>query len=76
MDEELADKELDRRFKFPDAHNISDDAALPFDDPTAIQSNVLSNLLESLEAQDGNAGPVSTILGEMGIKAPGDLHRK
>jgi len=29
--------------------------------------HILSNLLESLDAQGGDPGPVSTLLGEMGI---------
>jgi len=86
MDVELAGEDLDRTFKVPtdstngndEDNTINTDAALtkdelPFDDPTAIQANVLSNLLESLDAQNGQAGPVTTILNEMGIKAPGDM---
>lgn len=78
MDEELVGEELDRTFKVAAVSDkdVEADGAhdeLPFDDPTAIQSNVLSNLLESLDAQDGNPGPFTTILKEMGIKAPGEI---
>lgn len=80
MDEELFREDLDRTFKVPTLEEGDDDEGIdikqkdiPFDDPTAIQSNVLSNLLESLEAQDGNPGPASTILKEMGVKAPGEI---
>ena len=81
MDAELVGEDLDRTFKVPstnenDDSNISEVdpmTELPFDDPTAIQSNVLSNLLESLDAQDGKPGPISTMLNEMGIKAPGEI---
>lgn len=78
MDAELAGENLDRTFRVPSVRDVSNkpnmdtDEELPFDDPTAIQSNVLSNLLESLDAQDGKPGPVSTILNEMGIQAPGE----
>ena len=75
MDAELVGEDLDRTFKVPST-NENDDSPmteLPFDDPTAIQSNVLSNLLESLDAQDGKPGPISTMLNEMGIKAPGEI---
>jgi len=65
MDEQLAGTDLDRGFKVPGGENGSEDTPqLSFDDPTAIKANVLSNLLESLDAQGGNAGPVSTLLSE------------
>ena len=80
MDEELiGESNLDRSLNLPnDNTNKSngtgnDSKDLPFDDPTAVKSNVLSNLLESLDAQNGNAGPVSTIFKEMGINAPGEI---
>ncbi len=84
MDAELAGEDLDRSFKVPtNSDNDGDDnkntdtnttkKELPYDDPTAIQANVISNLLESLDAQNGKQGPVTTILNEMGIKAPGDM---
>ena len=77
MDEELVGENLDRSFKVPPTSEQggteADSKELPFNDPTAIQSNVLSNLLESLDAQDRNPGPVSNILKEMGIKAPGEI---
>jgi len=89
MDAELAGEDLDRSFKVPTTSPTDDDndnrdpsrktdtdrmdEELAYDDPTAIQANVLSNLLESLDAQNGKQGPVTTILNEMGIKAPGDM---
>ncbi len=88
MDQELlGEKDVDRTFKVPTTTSATgtaddnteqsedtgnDDIKLPFDDPTAIQSNVISNLLESLDAQDGKSGPVSNILKEMGMKPPGE----
>ena len=84
MDQELmGEKDVDRTFKVPttsstDENTLKDkttdigDVELPFNDPTAIQSNVISNLLESLDAQDGKSGPVSNILKEMGMKPPGE----
>ena len=78
MDEELVGENLDREFKVPMEKSKSSESekatrVLPFDDPTAMKSNILSNLLESLEAQDGSPGPVSTILKEIGVKAPGEI---
>mmetsp|Transcript_19822 Transcript_19822/g.24444 ORF Transcript_19822/g.24444 Transcript_19822/m.24444 type:complete len:843 (+) Transcript_19822:131-2659(+) len=79
MDEELLEKDFDRDFKVTSVskmdnscdENITKD--LPSEDPMTMNVNVLSNLLESLDAQDGAPGPVSTLLKEMGIKAPGDV---
>lgn len=78
MDEELRGEDLDRTFKVPqtsdkaDQVGVDNGSELAFDDPTAIKSNVISNILESLDAQDGKSGPVSNILNEMGITPPGD----
>ena len=78
MDEELLGEDLDRTFKVPQTSDKADQVGdcngseLAFDDPTAIKSNVISNILESLDAQDGKSGPVSNILNEMGMRPPGD----
>ena len=39
-------------------------------DPVELDMDVVSNLLSSYEAQDGNAGPVSNMLRSMGINLP------
>lgn len=69
MDEQLSATDPDRKLKVFDAHNDrgndNEDLDLPFDDPAAIKANVISNLLESLDAQEGNSGPVTTIFSEV-----------
>jgi hypothetical protein len=65
MDEQLSAADLDRQFRVPGADDSSDDLDLPHDDPAVIKANVLSNLLESLDAQEGGKGPVQTMLTEM-----------
>jgi len=42
-------------------------------DPVELDMDVVSNLLKSYEAQDGNAGPVSNMLRSMGINLPDNL---
>jgi len=74
MDDQLSAADLDRQFRVPGAddeeeHGSGDDLDLPHDNPAVIKANVLSNLLESLDAQDGGKGPVQTMLTEM---APGN----
>jgi len=72
MDDQLSAADVDRQFRVPDheeEHGSSDDLDLPHDDPAVIKANVLSNLLESLDAQEGVKGPVQTMLTEM---APGN----
>lgn len=59
MDEQLSAKDSDRLLNIEGS-----DIALPLSDPAAIRANVISNLLESLEAQEGHPGPVTTIFME------------
>jgi len=70
MDEQLSSADLDRQFRVPgvddeDNDVPSDGMDLPHDDPTVIKANVLSNLLESLDAQEGSKGPIQTMLTEI-----------
>jgi hypothetical protein len=60
MDEELEIATADRTFTDEDArlHN------LPSNDPAVIKANVISNLMQSLDSQEGASGPISTILRE------------
>jgi hypothetical protein len=64
MDEQLSAKDPERLLKIFDGENERSGIELPYDDPAAIRANVISNLLESLEAQGGNSGPVTTIFSE------------
>jgi hypothetical protein len=70
MDEQLAGEELEREFKVPGEEGgdiggqDKDKVKLSFDDPTAIKASVLSNILESLDAQGGSSGPAMTLLAE------------
>ena len=85
MDQELlGEEDVDRTFKVPNAgtaagnseKNLNADGnnvELPFDHPTVMQSNVISNLLESLDAQNGRSGPVSNLMKEIGMKPPGEI---
>ena len=41
--------------------------------PVDIDMTVVKNMLQSLESQQGLAGPASNILGSMGIKAPAPM---
>jgi hypothetical protein len=69
MDEQLSGADLDRQFRVPGADeedNVpSNGLDLPHDDSTVIKANVLSNLLESLDAQEGSKGPIQTMLTEI-----------
>jgi len=59
MDDQLATQDLDRDFSVGE-HNVK----LPHGDPAATKANVLSNILESLDAQGGSSGPASIMLRE------------
>ena len=60
MDDQLATQDLDRDFSVGE-HNVK----LPHGgDPAAAKANVLSNILESLDAQGGSSGPASIMLRE------------
>ena len=76
MDEQLRNTSLDREFNIPESQDDGNDdntgrqakrgeAQLAFDDPTVIKANVLSNLLQSLDAEGGNTGPASILMTEM-----------
>ncbi len=67
MDEQLVGEELDRTFDVvgEGEDGTGDDyIPIPIDDPTAARATVLTNILESLDAQGGSIGPVSTLLME------------
>jgi len=68
MDEQLIGSELEREYNvsIQDGHETSSEMnGLVADDPTAINASVLSNLLESLDAQGAASGPVSTLFTEV-----------
>jgi hypothetical protein len=64
MDEQLSVKDPDRLLKIFDYSNEGSEMELPFDEPVAMKANVISNFLESLEAQERNSGPVTTMFSE------------
>jgi hypothetical protein len=64
MDEQLSAKDPDRLLKIFNGVNEGSEMELPFDEPVAMKANVISNFLESLEAQERNSGPVTTMLSE------------
>ena len=78
MDKELATKSLDRnisiRATLADGSNDSEDdhkiQDISPEDPLAHDIGIISNLLKSLDAQGGGSGPITTLLGEMGIEKP------
>ena len=60
MDNQLATKDLDRDFSVGEHH-----VKLPHGgDPAVAKANVLSNVLESLDAQGGSSGPASIMVRE------------
>lgn len=60
MDEELEIATADRTFIDEDAQLSN----LPLNDPAVIKANAISNLMQSLDSQEGASGPISTILRE------------
>ncbi|DBA00777.1 TPA: hypothetical protein N0F65_004682 [Lagenidium giganteum] len=81
MEAELAESKLAKSFvrpapMSPEGHNSSpaideldsDDEVDESMKPLDINFNLLSNLLESFASQEGNAGPVTSMLGEMGFQ--------
>jgi hypothetical protein len=60
MDEELEFHTRDRTFSDDDAELGN----LTLNDPAVIKANVISNLMQSLDSQEGASGPISTILRE------------
>lgn len=60
MDEELEIAAADRTYSNEDAQ-LRD---LPLNDPAVMKANAISNLIQSLDSQEGPLGPISTILRE------------
>jgi hypothetical protein len=68
MDQELSENDPDRTLRIQEnGTDSTKDIGLPFNDPMAIKANVISNLLESLDAQEGSSGPVRTMFAETTI---------
>jgi len=60
MDEELEIAAADRTYSNEDAQLRN----LPLNDPAVMKANAISNLIQSLDSQEGTLGPISTILRE------------
>lgn len=57
MDRELEHRTTDRTYS-DEEMNIH---ALSLNDPTVLKANAISNIIKSLESQEGAQGPVSTL---------------
>jgi hypothetical protein len=72
MDEELMQSENIERYGSDSRGVLSSSiGALPgevsLDDPNIITADIVSNLVESLDSQNGGTGPTTTLLTEMGM---------
>ncbi|KAI8897892.1 SGT1 protein-domain-containing protein [Globomyces pollinis-pini] len=69
MDRELSNTHLGQDFERqrPDAEEEDDDEDYA---PVDVDGTLIKNLLESFKSQEGFAGPVSNILGSLGLKLP------
>eukprot|EP00039_Didymoeca_costata_P028968 m.22736 g.22736 ORF g.22736 m.22736 type:complete len:625 (-) comp7431_c0_seq2:77-1951(-) len=66
MDEELRDSVLPKSFAAPDENEKEAEEVQPVD----MDFNLVKNALQSFSSQNGAAGPISNILGSLGLDIP------